>query len=142
MQNAADATTESTLADLPLHDFCVSSQTKTTMVTEELKRRPELPGVIVADADELLGVVSRAQHLDYLGRPFHVDLYGKRPIALLLETTGTDVLVMREGTTVHEAAREALSRPMHLVYEPIVVVSDTNTFRLLDVHTLMLAQSR
>src|SRR5262245_48560087 len=131
-----------TLADLPSHDYRVTPSTKTSIVAEEMSRRPALPGVIVADTDGLLGVVSRAQYLDYLSRPFHLELYSKRPISLLLESIGAEVLALREQATIHEAAHDALSRPMHMVYEPIVVVSQSNDLRLLDVHTLMLAQSR
>src|SRR5262245_2950649 len=136
------ASAELKLADLPSHDYRVPPETRTSIVADELSRRPDLPGVIVADKDGLLGVVSRSQYLDYLSRPFHLELYSKRPVSLLLESIGADVLALAESTSIHEAAREALNRPMHVVYEPRVVVSNNNELRLLDVHTLMLAQSR
>src|SRR5262245_3123009 len=142
MQNSQEASAHSTLADLPCHDYRVSADTRTSIVADELNRRPELPGVIVADDAGLLGVVSRSQYLDSLSRPFHLELYSKRPIALLLDSIGSAVLALGETTSIHDAAREALNRPMHGVYEPIVVISGTNEPRLLDVHTLMLAQSR
>jgi signal transduction histidine kinase/HPt (histidine-containing phosphotransfer) domain-containing protein/DNA-binding NarL/FixJ family response regulator len=133
---------ESTLSDLPCHDYIVSSDTRTAAVTDELNRRPQLPGVIVADSDGLLGVVSRNQYLDFLSRPFHLELYSKRPISLVLDSIGIEVLALRDETSIHAAAHDALNRPMHLVFEPIVVVSHSGSLRLLDVHTLMLAQSR
>src|SRR5262245_27358407 len=99
MQNFSNETAESTLADLPSHDYRGSSDTRTAIVADELNRRPDLPGVIVVDKEGLLGVLSRSQYLDYLSRPFHLELYSKRPIAVLLELIGADVLALDESTT-------------------------------------------
>jgi hypothetical protein len=82
MQDSPSTSTASTLADLPSHDYRVSPSTRTSIVADELNRRPELPGVIVVDSDGVLGVLSRSQYLDYLSQPFHLELYSKRPIAV------------------------------------------------------------
>ena len=113
----------------------------TSLVDQKLGSAPDLPGVIVAKGAELRGMISRPLLLAHLSRPFGQELYLKRPIELLLEAERCDPVVFDADTLVGDAAQASLLRPSHQVYEPVVIRNGTE-FRLLDVHSLLLAQSR
>lgn len=134
-------TAESTLGQLPAHDATVPPDVLTSIIDRELSAAPELPGVIVVDGEQLSGMISRPQLLAQLSRPFGQELYLKRPVRLLLEAQREHPLVLPSGLLVGDAAHAALQRSAESVYEPIVVDSTTH-FLLLDVHTLLIAQSR
>jgi signal transduction histidine kinase/DNA-binding NarL/FixJ family response regulator/HPt (histidine-containing phosphotransfer) domain-containing protein len=129
------------VADLPMSDHRVAPQTPTAAVAEMFERNPALVGVMVASDQELLGVVSRAGLLERLSQPFALELYLKRPISLLQDVIDSNPDIMTAGAFIQEAAHAALSRPTERTYEPIVILNDS-TLRLLDVRTLLLAQSR
>lgn len=87
-----------------------------------LHRVPELPGVIVADGDRVLGAVSRGQFQRTISRPFGRDVIGPRAIQFLLEELSPGQPLIFDGATaVQEAVRRSLQRPAVLLYEPILV---------------------
>ena len=134
-------TAESTLGGIPSFEVTVSPEMLTSVVDRELGSAPDVPGVVIASGSELLGMISRPMLFAQLSRPFGQDLYLKRPIRLLLEAEKNEPLVLPSDMLVSEAAHTALHRPADRVYEP-VVVRDVSEFRLLDVHTLLIAQSQ
>jgi signal transduction histidine kinase/HPt (histidine-containing phosphotransfer) domain-containing protein len=133
--------TETTLGDLPMFDATVSADDLTSEVDRLFGRRPDLPGVVVVAGSKLLGMISRETLLAQLSRPFGQDIYLKRPVRLMLETVAVPPLVLAGNLSAAEAANTALRRPVEYVYEPIVVAFE-DCFRMLDVHTLLMAQSR
>lgn len=134
-------TAESTVKELPAYEVTVRPEIPTSVVDKELGASPDLPGVVVVDNDKLLGMISRSMLLAQLSRPFGQELYLKRPIRLLLEADLGEPLVLPADLLVRDAAHLALQRPADRVYEP-VVVRDESQFRLLESHTLLIAQSR
>lgn len=136
-----ELTHTATLANLPAFDSTASPDTLTTVLDQQFHTSPDLPGVIIALGSHLLGMVSREMLLGQLSRPFGIELYLKRPIRLMLEAEQHQPLVLPIACPVSIAAERALSRPTSRVYEPIVVW-DGQRFRLLDVHTLLIAQSQ
>ena len=134
-------TAETTLGGIPSFEVTVSPEMLTSVVDRELGSSPDVPGVVIASGSELLGMISRPMLFAQLSRPFGQDLYLKRPIRLLLEAERNEPLVLPSSMLVSEAAHTALHRPADRVYEP-VVVRDVSEFRLLDVHTLLIAQSQ
>ena len=137
----ASLTSESTLGALPSFEVTVPPDVLTSVVDRELGSAPEVPGVVIVADGELLGMISRPHLFTQLSRPFGQELYLKRPIRLLLEAERGEPLVLESTTPVGDAAYAALQRSVELVYEP-VVVRDEHEFRLLDVYTLLIAQSR
>src|SRR6185295_16365892 len=71
---------QSTVADLPVHDFCVSITTPGYAVAEELEQRTGLPGVIVHADDEPPAILSRQSFFQQMSRGFSREIYLKRPI--------------------------------------------------------------
>ena len=134
-------TPETTLGGLPSYDVTVSPDVLTQVVDRQLGSSHHLPGIVVAEGATLRGMISRPTLLAQLSRPFGQELYLRRPIQLLLEAESNVPLVLPASTLVSDAAREALQRASDRVYEPVVIF-DQNQFRLLDVHTLLIAQSR
>lgn len=134
-------TSETAVNGLPTFDVTVHPEVLTNIVDRQLGAAPHLPGVVVASGDQLIGMISRGALLAHLSRPFGQELYLKRPIRLLLEAETRTPLVIPDSLKVGDAAHHALQRPQDCVYEP-VVVSGQEGFRLLDVHTLLIAQSR
>jgi signal transduction histidine kinase len=70
-----------------------------------------------------------------------VSVYLKRPIKLVLEAIGAEPLIMPAHTRLPEATAQALDRPLNFVYEP-VIVEFGQYCRMVDVYTLLIAQSR
>ena len=132
----------STLADLPMHDFRVTAETWGNRVTAEFDRHPELPGVLIFQGEQLLGVISREKFLEHLSRPFALEVYMKRPIEVLLKQIEIEALQLDAALGIDAAASIALNRPRKMVYEPIVVRAADGGARLLGTDVLLLAQSR
>ncbi len=131
-----------TVGELPVSDHRVSPATPTAVVAELFEKHPNLVGVIVGDEEGLTGIVSRASLLERLSQPFALELYMKRPIRQMQDVIDTNPDVMPADSNIHEGAHAALSRPTTRAYEPVVILGDDGSLRLLDVHTLLLAQSR
>ena len=136
-----ELTPTATLEHLPSFETTASPDTLTILLDQQFHSSPDLPGVIIASESQLLGLVSRKMLLGQLSRPFGIELYLKRPVRLLLEAEQQQPLVLPVKCSVGEAAGRALGRPTSQVYEPIVVW-DGKRFRLIDVHTLLIAQSQ
>jgi signal transduction histidine kinase/DNA-binding NarL/FixJ family response regulator/HPt (histidine-containing phosphotransfer) domain-containing protein len=128
--------------ELPMSEHRVSPMTATAVLVELFERIPSLVGVIVEDEHELLGVVSRSSLLERLSQPFALELYLKRPVRQMHDVIDSDPDVMSDAADIQEAAHAALSRPTARAYEPIVIKTNDGSLRLLDVHTLLMAQSR
>ncbi len=148
-------TLDSTLADLPSHDFQVSLSTLGEVVAAKFKQHPELPGVMIADNyGQIVGIISRNHFFEWLSRPYGLDTFLKRPIRSLwkmlaksegaehLETSLEKYLLLAATCCIDEAAEIALNRQASLVYEPIMIAWDDGRRRLLDMHVLLQAQSR
>ncbi len=126
---------------LKRHEISISPDSRASEVAAAFERQSDLPGVLVCDQGELLGVVSRSQFQERLSQPFGVELFLRRPISELLKQLGDEPRILSGSCEVSEATRLALLRPAKLVYEP-VAVEDDGEFSLLDIHTLLLAQSQ
>jgi signal transduction histidine kinase/CheY-like chemotaxis protein/HPt (histidine-containing phosphotransfer) domain-containing protein len=139
--NLDHLTLDSTLADLPSYDSVVSVDISGEEVGAQFRERPDLPGVILVDGNRVVGVVSRRRFHERAGRMFGVEIYLNRPIKVLVEVLETKELVLPHHFSIGEGAREALSRPRDWADEPVVVRYPDKSLRLLDFHTLILAQS-
>lgn len=135
-------TIDTPLADLPVYDFQVDVQTVVHEVEKILRQHMILPGVIIADHHKAIGVISRRKFFEQLGQLYGVAVYLKRPIRLMLQAIGAEPLHLPSTVTVPEAIRLALSRPPMFVYEPIIVEFKNQTYRLLDIYTLLIAQTK
>ncbi len=133
---------ESTLRHLFLYDFAVDASAPGKIVVQELDANPLMPGVILTEGGELLGMISRRKFLEHLSRPYGLELFLKRPLKSLYRFACSDSLIVTADTSIVEATSRSLARAPELLYEPILVELGSQDYRLLDVHQLLVAQSQ
>ncbi|MEG4198077.1 HAMP domain-containing sensor histidine kinase [Microcoleus sp. Pol12A5] len=132
---------DSTLQQLSLYDFQVEATDWGMRISQMLEANPLLPGVIVTHQGEFAGMISRRRFLEFISRPFGRELFLKRPVRALYRFAETESLIFPSNTLIVDAARKSLLRSKELLYEPIVVQLSPQTYSLLDVHELLVAQS-
>ncbi len=141
MLNLAQLTPESTLNDIPSHRFQVNATTLGREVAQTFEQQRNLPGVIILDNSQMIGVISRRRFLERMSQPFSLEIYLKRPVHVLLDVIKAQPTQMPNNCKIVQAAQMALSRFESEVYEPIVLLSEEGELRLIDFHELLLAQS-
>ncbi|MFB2982397.1 GGDEF domain-containing protein [Microseira sp. BLCC-F43] len=163
----------STLEELFLYDFHLELSQPGRKVTQAFEANPMLPGVILTKRGKFAGMISRRRFLEYMSRPFGLEVFSKRPVEDLYQFAKTDLLILPGNTSILAAAQRLLQRSYameavvvmgersrapqgmdynleargkvttpDLLYEPIVVEISPQVYRLLDVHQLLVAQSR
>src|SRR4028119_565834 len=132
---------ESTLKELSLYDFQVESSQLGMEAAQTFQGNPLLPGVILTEQGQFVGMISRRRFLEQMSRPYGLELFLKRPLYSLYRFASAEVLRLTGDTQIVEAARRSLQRLPEMLYEPIVVELEVGVYRLLDVHQLLVAQS-
>lgn len=130
------------VADLPTHDYTVSASTLTESVITYLDAHPEIPGVIILEGETLLGIIPRKRMFERLGHRYGVDLFLRKPIRELFGSLPGKWFSLHPHTRIDDAVYQALDRPADAIYDPMVLVSESQKARLLDFHMLLLAQSQ
>lgn len=133
---------ESTLLDLPLYNCQIELTQQAKEVAQAFEGNSMLPGVILTDRGNFVGIISRRVFFERVNRRYGLEMFFKRPIEVLYRFSKQELLLLPGSKLIVEAAQESLYRSAELVYEPIVVEIAPQTYRLLDVHQLMVAQSR
>ena len=142
MSNPTQLTPDFTIGHLPYHQFQVSAATPGQVVADKFEQEPDLPGVIITHESQMLGMISRVKFREQMSLPDRVELYGQHPIRALLDFIRIPPLLMEENWKIDDAVQASLNRQKDLIYEPIIVVMENQTFRILDVQTLVMAQSK
>jgi len=137
-----DISLAETLQGLTLHDVQIEIDRPGSEVSQIFKDMPMLPGVILTSKGEYAGMISRTRFLEYMSRPFALELFSRRPIRVLYESAQYEMQILPGQMAVVNAAQACLQRSAELMYEPIVVKVDDRTYKLLDVHDLFIAQSQ
>lgn len=134
---------ESTLKELSLHNYKIDSHQPGQEVYHAFRTNPILPGVILQERGRFLGMISRRRFLEYMSRPYGLELFLKRPIGVLyqLAKASTNFLIFSGDALIVDAARQALRRSPDWLYEPILVQLTELDYRIVDVHQLLVAQS-
>jgi len=130
----------STISDLPDYRETVNSFVTGYVLFKLFNNDLNLPGVLVVQQGELLGVISKEKFLAFIGKPFGVEVYLKRPVTMMLERM-REPLVLKADCPIIEACRLALSRPIDSLFDPIIY-QQNDQFKLINFHTLLLAQSQ
>lgn len=130
---------ESTLADLPLHEFQVAIRHTGMEVAQVFEQHPSLPGVVLREQQQFFGMISRQRLLEFLVRPEAMTLFLPNSLSVLYSYARIEHLVLAATTPILVAAQMALRRLPQQQSEPIVVQIDSQTYRLLDVHELNIA---
>jgi hypothetical protein len=128
------------IGDLVSHSFTISPNETMESVLREMEKRPELPGVIVLGKQ--ISVISRLKMFERLGHQYGVELFLRKPISKLEEALKAKAFLVPAHTRIEEAVQMALSRPQPEIYDPIISADENKNLRLVDMHILLLAQSR
>lgn len=135
-------TLQSQLVDLMLYDYQVEADCLGSEVASTFNTNPLLPGVILRNAGQLFGMISRRRFLESMSRPYGLEIFSKRSLRVMYEFGHIPMLVLPGNTPIVTAVQKTLERSPEVLYEPIVVQVNATDYRLLDVHHLFLAQSR
>ncbi len=135
-------TLESTLIELPLFSQHLDASCLVKELVQLLDSEPLLPGVIIFDQGTFIGMVSRRRFLEELSRPYALDLFLKRPLKIMCHFLFTDFLVFPSHALIVAVAGQALERSPEQHYDPVLVQTAEDEYRLLDMHQLLVAQSR
>lgn len=135
-------TLQSTLDELVLCDAHAEYSCPGKEVAQMFQVDSLLPGVIITEGGEFVGMISRRQFLEIMSRPYGLELFSRRPLDSLYRFVNQETLQLTGETSIVEAARICLRRSDQLVYEPIVVKLNSAVYRLLGVHQLLLADSQ
>jgi signal transduction histidine kinase len=112
---------------------CVGS-----VLTQQFEQEPQLPGVILTEAGDYIGMISRRRFFEQMSRPYSLELFASRTIARLRSTLVGDTLILPCDTTIIYAIQMALQRSPTLLYEPLLV-EFPDGYRVLDFQELLLA---
>ena len=133
---------DSTIAELKLNLSEIDVSLPGKQLLKLFSHDDRLPGVILLRDGEFVGLVSREYFLEMMSLPYRMDLFAQRPIEQLYEFVNVNWLKLEGSTSILDAAKQSLERPPDCVYEPIVVDLGDQSYRLLDVRRLLVAQSR
>ncbi|MDJ1183238.1 ATP-binding protein [Roseofilum casamattae] len=147
---ASELNLESTLKDLPLWQCCVDVEEPGRVVAQIFKQHSLLPGVILTDGAKLAGMISRRRFLEQLSRPYGLEVFIRREIRVLNRLANhkvggrhtSDDRVFSGNMAIVKAAALSLERPPEKLYEPLIIECSPEKYCLLDVHQLLLAQSK
>ncbi|MDX2100315.1 MAG: ATP-binding protein [Leptolyngbyaceae cyanobacterium bins.59] len=130
---------DSTLQELPLYTFSLNPSYISRELAQVFEKHPLLPGAVLQEDNQFVGMLSRHRFLESLIRPYGLDLFFHQPMAILYSYIRTELLILPNTTPIVLAAQQALRRPPELLGEPIVVQAEMDTYALLDVHELNIA---
>lgn len=142
MIDLSKLTLNSVLGHLPLHDFQVHPHDLTQVIMARFERQPSLPGAIVVHQGRLLGLISRQKFLERMSRQFSQEIFLRRSVQVMMDFIPAKPMWLPDRCPIDVASNKVLNRLGEDVYEPIVVVFRDGSLRLLDVHVLLLAQSK
>ena len=127
--------------DLPSYSFTVSADQILESIVRIMEHRPELPGMIIAGKH--ISVISRTKMFERLGHQYGVELFLRKPVAELQSALRARALVVPAQARIEETVQLALARPAAEIYDPVVIRDEEmEGLRLVDMHVLLLAQSR
>jgi signal transduction histidine kinase len=129
---------ESTLQELPLYHFQAEVSCLGIQVAQVFEQYPLLPGVILMNSGQFVGMVSRQRLLEYLLRPHGAELFLRMPLKVLHSYSPKCWLTLPKNTSILVAAQQALRRSSELLSDPIIVEHEA-AYHLLDARALNLA---
>jgi hypothetical protein len=129
------------VGELLSHNYQVSIKTITEEVSSHLELHPEIPGVILVSDNNIHSMIPRSKMFERLGHRYGVELFLQKPIIELQETLETTIFKISSNTRINTAANIAIGRQAKNIYDPLVMEYDDGSFRQLDMHVLLMAQS-
>jgi putative methionine-R-sulfoxide reductase with GAF domain len=129
------------IEDLTSYQYEADVSTQLEQVVTYLKNNPDVPGVILRHDGKFTGALSRWKIFEWLGRPYGIELYFRKPIKKLADAIMPGRELYPSTTSIDDAVQQALHRSPERRYDPLVVLFEDGSLRLLDMYVLLLAQS-
>ncbi|BAZ30197.1 histidine kinase [Cylindrospermum sp. NIES-4074] len=133
---------DSTLQELPAWVVNIEIDRPGNELATLFEQEPLLPGIILTKNQRYEGMISRRIFFEQMSRPYGLGLFAGRPIESLYKFLQPQVSIFAEDTPILEATQVALARSPQLVYEPILVQTQSFKCGLVDFHQLLLAYSQ
>ena len=131
----------STVGDLIASNEYIESiqpQIPVSRVAEKFFSITSLDAIAIVDGRETIGLVTRPKLLFTLFKRFGFELYGRKPIITIADTTP---LIMHKDERLDVAIDKALDRPVEDIYDEIIVIDDTDCYKgLLSVRQMVIQQ--
>jgi hypothetical protein len=129
------------VGELPSHEYQVFTETITEDVSSHLEAHPEIPGVILISGNKIHSMIPRNKIFERLGHRYGVELFLRKPIIELQENLETTIFKISSNTRINTATKVAIGRQAKNIYDPLIIEYDDGSFRQLDMHILLMAQS-
>ncbi len=130
---------ESILQDLPRYDLQIETDRCGQELADGFARYPLVPGAVLVEQGEFVGMISRRQLLECWIRPQGVELFSQNPLHVLYSYARSQALILSGTTPILVAAQQALRRSPEALSDPILVQVAPQTYHLLDAQTLNIA---
>ena len=131
----------STVGDLIASNEYIESiqpQIPVSRVAEKFFSITSLDAIAIVDGRETIGLVTRPKLLFTLFKRFGFELYGRKPIITIADTTP---LIMHKDERLDVAIDKALDRPFEDTFDEIIVIDDTDCYKgLLSVRQMVIQQ--
>ncbi|TVP60335.1 MAG: sensor histidine kinase [Nodularia sp. (in: Bacteria)] len=134
-----DLDLDSVLQELPMSNFQVEISCSGAEVAHFLDKYPLLPGIILIEQGQFLGMISRRRLLEFFIRPHGQELFTQATLGVLYSYARTAILLLPGTTSILTGLQQTLRRSPELLAEPIVIQTAANTYQLLDIHDLNIA---
>ncbi|MGD1712048.1 histidine kinase dimerization/phospho-acceptor domain-containing protein [Dapis sp. BLCC M172] len=131
----------STLQYLQLDNVQIEINQSGVVIAEVFEENRLLPGIILTNSGEFVGMISQNQFLKTVSRQYGREIFLNRPITILYEFIKHEFLVLPGDTPIVDAAYQAVKRPQEYIYEPIVVEVSPGNYQVLETQNLLIAQS-
>ena len=130
----------SILEELNLYYYNIEVSELVKEITHKFQQDPNLPGVILRENNQLIGMLSQKSFWQYMSRPYSLEISAKRPIEYLIDFIDVkNHLILAKDTLIVEAAKKSLQRSAKLLDEPMIIEVAPQEYRLLDAHQLLVA---
>jgi signal transduction histidine kinase len=132
----------SVLGDLDLLDAEVDCTDKLMDIYRVFERNINLPGIIVKKNGSFYRMLSKSKFYQVMSKQYMFDLFSRRTVEFFFDDSFFEPnLVLSESSSIIEAAGKALLREDKYRFDPIIVITNANEYKLLSIHTLLLAQN-
>ena len=111
-------------------------------LTNVFEKNPILPGVILVENSQLVGLISRTSFLQYMSRPYSWEIADRRSIKSLLNFLKVQNFIIPKNTLIIEAAQKSLQRSSELMNEPIIVETAPERYGMIDAHELLVYHAK
>ncbi|ACC82150.1 histidine kinase [Nostoc punctiforme PCC 73102] len=140
--NESNLRLESTLQELLSWQVHIEVERPGNDLSILFNQEPLLPGIILNNNQEYVGMISRRKFFEYMSHPYSLALFSTKPIKILYKFFQTEILAISEDMSIVKATEITLQRPPQIAYEPILVKTTCGKYKLLDFHQLLLAYSQ